>query len=44
MRQAGYAEVRTPQLLPRELWERSGHWEKFSEHMFRLDDGDRRWR
>lgn len=40
MRRAGYAEVRTPQLLPRALWERSGHWEKFSEHMFRLDDGD----
>ncbi len=31
---AGYQEVRTPQLLDRSLWERSGHWEKFREHMF----------
>ena len=34
MRGLGYAEVRTPQLLPRELWERSGHWEKFGDGMF----------
>lgn len=40
MRRAGYAEVRTPQLLPREFWARSGHWDKFGEHMFRVDDGD----
>jgi threonyl-tRNA synthetase len=40
MRRAGYAEVRTPQLLPRELWERSGHWDKFGANMFRVDDGD----
>jgi len=39
MRRAGYAEVRTPQLLPRELWGRSGHWDKFGAHMFRVDDG-----
>jgi threonyl-tRNA synthetase len=31
---AGYREVRTPQLVDRTLWERSGHWEKFREHMF----------
>ena len=31
---AGYVEVKTPQLIDRELWERSGHWEKFREHMF----------
>ncbi|MCW3474861.1 threonine--tRNA ligase [Limobrevibacterium gyesilva] len=31
---AGYQEVRTPQLLDRTLWEASGHWEKFREHMF----------
>ena len=30
----GYQEVRTPQLVDRSLWERSGHWEKFSAHMF----------
>jgi len=40
MRRAGYAEVRTPQLLPQAFWGRSGHWDKFGEHMFRLDDGD----
>ena len=31
---AGYQEVRSPQLLDRSLWEQSGHWEKFREHMF----------
>ena len=34
MRQSGYEEVQSPQLLPRSLWERSGHWEKFGDHMF----------
>ncbi len=34
---AGYVEVRTPQLIDRALWERSGHWEKFREHMFTLE-------
>jgi threonyl-tRNA synthetase len=29
-----YAEVRTPQLVDRRLWEASGHWEKFRENMF----------
>src|SRR5262249_61486012 len=40
MRRAGYAEVRTPQLLPQELWGRSGHWDKFGEHMFRVIDDE----
>ena len=40
MRRAGYAEVRTPQLLPQQFWGRSGHWDKFGEHMFRVDDGE----
>src|SRR5580658_9249339 len=31
---SGYQEVKTPQLVDRALWERSGHWEKFREHMF----------
>jgi threonyl-tRNA synthetase len=31
---AGYVEVKTPQLLDRRLWEASGHWDKFHEHMF----------
>jgi threonyl-tRNA synthetase len=34
---AGYQEVRTPQLIDRALWETSGHWEKFGEHMFTLE-------
>ena len=29
-----YQEVRTPQLVDRSLWEKSGHWEKFSDEMF----------
>ena len=30
----GYQEVRTPQMMDRVLWERSGHWENYAEHMF----------
>jgi threonyl-tRNA synthetase len=30
----GYQEVRTPLVLDRTLWERSGHWENYREHMF----------
>ncbi|MCX7338866.1 MAG: threonine--tRNA ligase [Alphaproteobacteria bacterium] len=33
----GYVEVKTPQMLDRSLWEASGHWEKFREHMFTVD-------
>jgi len=33
-RLAGYKEINTPELLDRGLWEKSGHWEKFSEHMY----------
>ena len=31
---AGYREVRTPQILRRPVWERSGHWGKFHDAMF----------
>ena len=31
---AGYREINTPELLDRSLWEKSGHWDKFGEHMF----------
>jgi threonyl-tRNA synthetase len=34
LERAGYEEVKTPQLVDRKLWEASGHWEKFREHMF----------
>ncbi len=29
-----YQEVRTPQVVDRSLWEKSGHWDKFSDMMF----------
>jgi threonyl-tRNA synthetase len=38
---AGYVEVRTPQLIDRKLWEESGHWEKFGEHMFTVENPDK---
>jgi len=31
---AGYKEVNTPEILDRALWEKSGHWEKYGEHMY----------
>lgn len=34
MRQYGYQEVRTPQVMDRSLWERSGHWGNYGENMF----------
>ncbi len=37
----GYVEVRTPQLIDRTLWEKSGHWEKFREHMFTAESEDK---
>ena len=33
-RKAGYKEINTPEILDRSLWEKSGHWEKFGEHMY----------
>ncbi|MEL7132733.1 MAG: threonine--tRNA ligase, partial [Pseudomonadota bacterium] len=30
----GYVEVNTPQVVNRNLWEKSGHWEKYQENMF----------
>jgi threonyl-tRNA synthetase len=32
--EAGYIEVKTPQVLDRVFWEKSGHWEKYRENMF----------
>ena len=34
---AGYLEVNTPEMLDKSLWEKSGHWEKFQEHMYTTD-------
>jgi threonyl-tRNA synthetase len=41
MARAGFREIRTPQVLARSLWEASGHWDKFGEHMFTVEDGER---
>ncbi len=39
----GYQEVKTPQLVDRALWEASGHWDKYREHMFlaRVDEEEK---
>lgn len=34
IRKDGYVEVNTPFVMPRSLWERSGHWAKYKENMF----------
>ena len=39
---AGYVEISTPELMDRSLWERSGHWETFREHMFTSETEDGR--
>ena len=31
---SGYQEIKTPQVVDRKLWEKSGHWEKYRENMF----------
>ncbi|MFD1795943.1 threonine--tRNA ligase [Paracoccus aurantiacus] len=33
-REGGYVEVNTPQVVSRKLWEESGHWENYQDHMF----------
>ena len=38
----GYREVNTPQILDKSLWETSGHWETFREHMFTTTTEDER--
>ncbi|MCC7549513.1 MAG: threonine--tRNA ligase [Burkholderiales bacterium] len=37
----GYQEVRTPMVLDRTLWERSGHWENYRDHMFTTHSEER---
>ncbi len=39
-RLAGYKEINTPELLDKNLWEKSGHWDKFGEHMFTSETPD----
>ena len=36
-RQAGYKEIKTPQVVDRVLWEKSGHWEAYRENMFLVE-------
>ncbi len=38
--EADYLEVNTPEILDKNLWERSGHWEKFGENMFTTEAKD----
>ncbi len=40
-RDHGYREVRTPLLVDRSLWEKSGHWEKFHDDMFTTESEKR---
>ena len=41
IQQNGYIEVKTPILADRSLWEASGHWDKFRENMFIVEDDDK---
>ncbi|HLI58738.1 MAG TPA: threonine--tRNA ligase [Solirubrobacteraceae bacterium] len=38
----GYTEVKTPIVYDRSLWETSGHWDKYREHMFTTQSEDER--
>jgi threonyl-tRNA synthetase len=38
---AGYVEVKTPQLIDRVLWEKSGHWENYRPNMFIAESEER---
>ncbi len=40
-RDNGYLEIRTPSVLDKGLWERSGHWENFRENMFMTHSEER---
>ena len=39
---AGYKEVNTPEILDRQLWEKSGHWEKYGENMYTSETPDQK--
>ncbi len=40
--EAGYLEINTPDIMDRSLWEQSGHWETFGEHMYTTETPDER--
>lgn len=41
LKEFGYQQIRTPQLLDRSLWEKSGHWENFGDNMFLTETENR---
>ncbi len=41
LEKSGYVEVKTPQMVDRVLWEKSGHWDKFRDNMFTIENEDR---
>jgi len=41
LRVADYQEIKTPVLMAQELWEKSGHWENYREHMFTSETEER---
>lgn len=42
LRRQNYTEVKTPQLVDQTLWAQSGHWEKFRQEMFTVNDKEKR--
>jgi threonyl-tRNA synthetase len=40
-RNNGYKEIKTPQIVDRTLWEKSGHWDKFRNNMFTVESESR---
>ncbi len=40
--QTGYVEVNTPDVMDRSLWQTSGHWQNYNEHMYTTDTSDGR--
>lgn len=43
LRDNGYTEVHTPQMVDRSLWEKSGHWDKFGDDMFTVQAENREY-
>ncbi|MBV35627.1 MAG: threonine--tRNA ligase [Rickettsiales bacterium] len=41
LKEHNYEEVKTPQIVDRSLWEKSGHWDKFGDDMFTLESDQR---
>lgn len=39
-REYGYQEIKTPQMMDRKFWEKSGHWDKYRENMFVAEIAD----